>query len=188
MYDHHEHDHDGLWIRTEPSIDGTTFIVTLSIGADWSATLTPIRAFAYAGALLAAVADAEYDAAILSQMTKRLNLNLETASQLVLDMRGERPARTASGLTFVPGVSQARQHAFIILEREVDGERVQMAQLDAPAARRHAMHVLEAPVQADLDAAYLKILRGSIGLDEAKARGVVEDIMNHRAEWTVADA
>ena len=177
-------DDEGLWIRTEPTLDGKAFVVTLSIDQDFAVTLTPTRALAYASALLAAVADAEYDAAILGQLTgRRLGLAIATASQLIVDMRAERPTRTASGLTFVPGVSRRAQHPFIILERE--GKSI--AQLEVSSARRHAMHVLEAPTGADLDAAYLKVLRGQVGLDENVARSVVEDIVHHRVEWAVAD-
>lgn len=176
-------DEEGLWIRSEPTHDGTAYVVTLSIDADFAVTLTPTRALAYASALLAAVADAEYDAAIVQQVMAALGLDLEHAFQLVNDMRAERPARAASGLTFVPGVSARAKHPFIILERE--GKPI--AQLEVGSARRHAMHVLEAPTGADLDSAYYKVLRGLVGLDEARARNVVEDIVNHRVPWVVAD-
>lgn len=177
-------EHGGsFWIRTEPTIDGSAFVVTLSISEDYAVTLTPARANAYAGTLLAAAADAEYDAAILAQMTGKLALTDETAGQLIVDLRKERTSRIAAGLTFVPGVSQRERHPFIRIEKDGEG----LGQLEVPAARRHALHVLEAVPVADLDAAYLKILRGMVGLDEPRAREVVQDIINHRPEWTVGD-
>lgn len=177
-------DHEGMWIRTEPSLDGLSYVTTLTIDQDYAVTLTPARALGYAETLLGAVAEAEYDAAILQQLTsKPLGIDVDVAGQLIVDMRGERPAREAAGLVFVPGVSQRAQHPFVQIMR--DG--TQIGQFDAPAARRHAMHVLEAPTAADLDAAYLRVLRGMVGLDENTAREVVEDIGNHRADWAVSD-
>lgn len=175
-------EHEGFWIRTEPTVDGRAYVVTLSIDQDYAVTLTPTRATQYAMALLDAVAEAEYDAAIFAQLSGKLGLDVETAGQLVVDMRQERVDHEAAGLMFVPCVSQRKQHPFVAIVR--DG--ITIGQLDLPAARRHAMHVLEAPTAADLDATYLKILRSTVGLGEERAREVVEDIGNHRAPWGVS--
>lgn len=175
----------GFWIRTEPTIDGKAFIVTLSFSDDHSVTLTPTRASAYGNALLAAVADAEYDHAILRQMSEKLGLPDHVAMQVVVDLRKERPTREAGGLRFNPGISQRKRHPFITV---VGSDGVEYGQLDADAARRHALHVLEAPPAADLDAAYLKVLRSLVGIDENKARQVVEDIGNFRQPWAVSDS
>lgn len=174
---------DSFWIRTEPTIDGSAFVVTLSITEDHAVTLTPARANQYAGALLGAAAEAEYDAAIVRQMTERLSLDMATTAQLIRDMRAERPTRIAAGLVFEPGVSQRKQHAFIRIVRDEQA----IGQLDVPAARRHALHVLEAVPVADLDAAYLKVLRGIVGTEENTARQVIEDIDNYRPSWGVSD-
>lgn len=176
-------DDEGFWIRSEPTLDGKAFVVTMSLDGDYAVTLTPTRANAYAGALLGAAAEAEYDAAVLRQITERLGLDDDVAGQIVIDLRAERPVRSAAGLTFVPGVSVAKRHPFITIER--DGEPV--GQFDTPSARRHALHVLEAVPGADLDAAYLKVLRGTVGIKEETARQVVEDIVNYRVEWSVSD-
>lgn len=174
---------DAFWIRTEPTVDGNAYIVTLSISEDHAVTLTPARANQYAGALLGAVAEAEYDAAIVQQMTDKLSLDMATTAQLIRDMRAERTQKLAAGLTFEPGVSQRKQHPFVMIVR--DGQPI--GQLDAPAARRHALHVLEAVPVADLDAAYLKVLRGIVGTPEGTARQVIADIDNYRQSWGVSD-
>lgn len=173
---------EGFWIRTEPTIDGATYVVTLSVNEDLSFTLTPTRATAYATKLLTAVAQAEYDAAVLHQMVS-LGLEAEVAAQLILDLRGDRVELEAAGLRFDPGVSARAQHPFIHFIWR--GEPI--AQMDTPSARRHALHVLEAPAAADLDALYLKVLRGQIGLDEGRARNVVAALADHYPTYSVAD-
>jgi len=47
-------------------------------------------------------------------------------------------------------------------------------------ARGHASHVMGAVVVADLDAAYHRVLIGAVGIEDAKARNVIEDIAKHR--------
>lgn len=181
MTDEHE---DGFWIHTEPTIDGKAYIVTLSLSEDFAVTLTPTRASAYASALLAAVADAEYDHAIFRQITEKLGLGDDVAAQMILDLRRERPLREAAGLTFISGVSARLRHPFVQVNGQ-DGQ--EYGQLDAPAGRRHALGVLEAVPTADLDASYYKTLRSLVNLDEGRARQVVEDIGNWRQDWAVSD-
>lgn len=174
---------DGFWICTEPTIDGKTYVVTLSMSEDLAFTLTPIRASAYATALLAAVADAEYDHAIFRQITEKVGMAEELAFQLVRDVRNERPQREAAGLKFIPGVSARKRHPFV----QVTSNNQEVGQFDTDSARRHALHVLEAVPAADLDAAYLKVLRATIGLDENRARQIVENVGEFREPWKVAD-
>lgn len=174
----------GFWIRTEPTIDGKAYVVTLSLSDDFSMTLTPIRATAYAGALLAAVAQAEYDHAILRQFREKLGVGDDVAAQMILDVRRDRPRLEAVGLAFIPGVSVRLQHPYI----QVNGrDGTEYGQLDAHAGRRHALGVLEAVPAADLDAGYYRALRSLVNLDEARAREVVEDIGAWRQEWMVSE-
>lgn len=42
------------------------------------------------------------------------------------------------------------------------------------------MYVLESVVVAELDSAYLRMLRSLVGLDEDRARTVVGDLVNFR--------
>lgn len=173
----------GFWINTEPTLDGKTYVVTLSVSQDFIVTLTPTRATAYASALLAACAQAEYDAAVFAQVTKRLRLGADEAVLLVQAMRGDRLPIHASGILFEPGVSERKKHPFVHFLKDGD----HLGQMDVPSARRHALHVLEAPANADLDALYYRVLRGFIGVDEPLARAAVGNIGEHREPWTVAD-
>jgi hypothetical protein len=174
---------DSFLINTEPSLDGKTYVVTLSLSDDFALTLTPPRAMAYSNGLLAAVADAEYDHAILRQVTEKLGLDERTAMELVADVRKDRPAREAAGLRFVSGVSQRLREPFVQVQGVVSDRPY--GQLDAAAARRHALHVIEAVPAADLDAGYYRTLRSLVGVDEGVARQCVEDIGAHRQPWTV---
>ena len=44
-----------VWIRTEPALDGSGYMVTLSVGEDSIVHLTPERAFTYARTVMAYV-------------------------------------------------------------------------------------------------------------------------------------
>lgn len=180
---HEGDDRAGFLIATEPSIDGKTYIVTLAVSPDFIITLTPVRASAYASALLSAVAQAEYDAAIYAQITSRLGLDHNDAAMIVKEMRADRTPIEASGLRFEPGVSQRKKHPYVHFYKDDH----MLGQMDVPSARRHALHVLEAPAAADLDALYLKVLRGQIGLDEHVGRQVVANLGEHREPWSVSD-
>ncbi|MGH3813433.1 MAG: hypothetical protein ACRDUV_13425, partial [Pseudonocardiaceae bacterium] len=172
---------DSVWIKSEPTVDGTAYVVTLEASDDVAVTLTPERALRYAWGVLDAAHRASYDAAVLAQLTSvgRQQLSVETVAQMVIDMREDRPpldeAATAP-LRFEPGVSQAKQHPFLGIY--LNGER--LGQWAVADAREHAMAVLEAVVVADLDGGYYRALTGLVGLEEPRARNVVADIANHR--------
>lgn len=173
----------GFLINTEPSADGKAYVVTLAMSPDFILTLTPVRASAYASALLAACAQAEYDAAVFAQITSRLGLGVDEAVLLVQAMREDRLVIEASGIVFVGGVSERKKHPYVHFLK--DGELI--GQMDVPSARRHALHVLEAPAAADLDALYLRVLRSLIGVPEDVGRSVVANIGEHREPWAVSD-
>lgn len=173
-----------IWIQTEPSLDGSTYTVTLSLSEDYAVVLTPARARAYAEALLGAAGEAEYDHAILGQLTSGMDMPLEVAAQLVSDIREGRKPRIAAGLEFVPGVGMSSEEAFVEIQRM---EGASLLQLSVPASRRHALQVLEAVPAADLDARYYKVLRSTAGVDEQVARKVVGDLQEWREEWSVAN-
>ena len=169
---------DSVWIRTEPSVDGKTFMVTVEFTEDRSITLDRQGAFEYAHAILTAVQYAEYDAAVYQQMKSRIP-DEQTAMQLVVDMRAERPEPDFSNyapFALAPGVSMWSGKAF--LRVMLDGKTAGQWELDA--AREHAMMAIEALIVADLDNAYLKILKGLVGLEDEKARQVVADLVRFR--------
>lgn len=171
---------DSVWIRTAPTVDGSGYVVTVEASADRAVVLTPDRALRYASAVLGAVQRAEYDAAVVRQLTAVLSDKSE-AARMVIDLRGARPpldVEATAPLAVEPGVN-SRHEPFLHLR--VDGELD--GQWTLPDARQHALTVLEAVGAADLDSGYYRALRGSIGLEEGEARAVVEDV----AKWRPAD-
>jgi hypothetical protein len=164
-----------VWIRTASDITGT-YRVVLEIDDDTSHGLTREGAQAYATAVLAAVARAEYDAAVIRQITTIADLG--TAGMLVTAIRADRPPITwPTPLTLIPGVSAATRAAFlhIAIRTKVIG------QWTIPDAREHAAAVLEAVEVADLDGGYLMALRSSpLSIDEIVARAMINDLAKYR--------
>lgn len=170
----HDTNQGQVWIRTAPT-PGGTYRVTLEIDDDTAQVLGRGWAQIYASAILAAVARAEYDAAVIRQMTAVAGQTAAVA--LVAQMRADRPPITwPTPLTLDPGVSAATGAAFlhILIKGEIVG------QWTIPDAREHALAVLEAVEVADLDGAYLRALRSSCGVDEHQARVVVDGMAEHR--------
>lgn len=167
-----------VWIRTEPDLDGT-YRPVLEIDDDTSYPLTADSAAIYANEILRAAAIAEYEAAVVAQMTKVSGGDATTAAQVVGDLRGDRPDTTPlTPLRLIPGVSAFTGEAFLIVE--IRGQQV--GQWTTAAAREHALFALEAVHVADLDSAYLRWLRSGPAVDEPRARAVVEDLANFRGE------
>lgn len=168
-----------VWVGSEPAVDGSEYVVTLSIDDDHSIVLDRERAVEYVWALLTIVGCSEYDAAVLGQVTRKMGLGLDVAGQLILDLRKDRPpvdADATKPIKFEPIVSQRTHRP--LLHLRVDGELV--GQWEVSDARQHALHVLDAMVVADLDGAYYRCLTGLLGVEEPRARNVVEDVGNWR--------
>lgn len=170
-------DSQSLWIRTEPRLEGGGYFVTVSWAEDYIVRLDPAQCLHYVTTLVRAAQQAEYDAAVLKQLTK-IGVPLPEATlTLVNDLRQDRPPLddAAPGLRYEPGVTQALKPFLKVL---IHGE--EFCTMDLPPMRRHAMHLLEAPDAADLDSAYRSMLVGAIGLDSSTADNVVADIANYR--------
>ena len=168
-----------VWLRTTADENGA-YRCTLEVNDDVALFLDRAGAAAYAYNLLNAVAIAEYDAAVLAQLTSMSNQ--EAAVQIVVDLRKDRPeGRQYGPLQFMPGVNQ---HGKPFLTVHL-GETV-LGQWSLPDARTHALHALESVLVADLDSAYLRLLRGAVGVDENTARNTVDDLINHRPDDTSA--
>jgi len=170
---------DAIWIKTEPTPDGKSFVVTVDFSADCSVTLTPDQTTAYAKDVLTAVQRAEYDAAVMRQLTPMTDK--VTAFQMVQDLRGDRPelAHTAP-LELEPGVAMDGDgesfRPFIRLG--LNGET--FGQWDTETARGHALGMLEVTIAADMDAAYARALVALIGVERNVAMNVVGDLARHR--------
>ena len=171
-----EKEETAVWIKTEPTLDGQGWMVTVEVNEDTALTLDRESASGYAYAVLGAVAHAEYDAGVLRQMSERIDER--SGMQLVIDLRKDRAPldQTALGpMRLVPGVT-AQHKPFLTLE--INGDPV--GQWTIPDARTHALNVLEAIIVADLDGDYLRCLRGVVGLEEPVARNIVDDLQNWR--------
>jgi hypothetical protein len=165
----------GVWIRTTPDTFGT-YRCVVELDDDTSHPITRDTAPAYARAILQAVSAAEYDAAVIRQMTQGSGLGRESAVCLVRALRGERPPIAwPSPLRLEPGVSAAAGEPFLAVW--IHG--VAVGQWTVGQAREHAAGVMEAVEVADLDGGYLRALR-AVDVDMANARAVVGDLGNHR--------
>lgn len=168
-----------VWIKTEPSIDGSTYMVTIEFSDDRSIPMTPDTAPRYAMTILQAVARAEYDAAVYRQLGKLIS-DQNSVAQLIVDLRKDRPDvdQSATGpLRIEPGVNRDGEP---FLHVHIDDELI--GQWTMQGAREHALTALEATIEADLDSGYYRSLAGLVGLEEARARQVIEDLANHREE------
>lgn len=160
------------------------YVATISVGADHIRTLTPADALAHAAAVLDAGQRAEYDACVVRQMTDRgSGIGVEATAMLVAELRADRPPLDEQALAplGLDGGVNSKHEPFVAVS--VHGKRV--GQWTPADCRRHALAVLELVAAVDLDSAYLRSLRGVVGLSERVARNVVSDLVNYRPTWDV---
>lgn len=162
-----------VWVRTQPSASGRTYVVTIDFTDDLSRTLKPTEASEHARYVLAAAMQADHDAAVFRQLSDH-GLELEAIAETVRALREDRPPlRTAQReLTLEPGVNP---EGGPFIRVSLDGQAI--GQWTVADARSHAQGVLEAVHAADLDAAYYRHLVGVVGLDEPTARAAVGDLL-----------
>lgn len=172
---------DNVWVKTEPSVDGTTYTVTIEASPDVAVVLDHDRAARYAWGVLDAAHRADYDAAVLRQMRDKLGVDLRTIAQLVTDMRADRPPLDDAGtypLRLEPGVAADGGHGFLRLS--IGDDREPVGQWTTEDARQHALHVMESVKVADLDAGYRRALVGIVGVSDSTAQQAVGDLANFR--------
>lgn len=168
------------WVRTEPTLDGKSWMVTLEFDQDKALALAgSTQVFGYVTGVMDACGRAEYDAAVYHQMTDldKGEGSEQRALHIVRDLRQDRPDLPVFNgvLALEPGVN-ARREPFLTLKWNDEP----FAQWETHNARQHAMHILDAFVVADHDAAYLRYLRTNIGLEEGVARAVVAKLADFR--------
>ena len=166
-----------VWIKTEPSLDGSTYVVTVEVSEDRAILLTPETSPRYALTILQAIARAEYDAAVFKQLGAIIP-DQRAVAELIVDLRKDRPDIDTSAtkpLEIEPGVNSKGKPFLSVL---IDGEKV--GQWTMADARKHALVAMEAVVVADLDSGYYRALNGLVGLDEGRARNVVDDLQYYR--------
>lgn len=142
--------------------------------------LSPGDAAAYAAELTWIVAAAEYDAAMLAQLTE-LEVPRRLTGQLIRQVRADRRPileSATSPLRFQPIVSSLTGKGRIVCTL---GE--QEWTWDLATARQHLLHVMEVTAQVDLDLAYGTHLTGIVGLEAERARKVVV-MLRHFMEST----
>lgn len=174
----HEQEPDCLWVGSEPSPDGKTYMVTLTMGEDTAVVLDRDRATRYIWALNSAINYAAYDAAVVAQMRSKPGLPIEAVGQLIVELRSDRPPiddEATAPFRFDPLIASKSLQP--LLHVYMRGKPLGQWTLDA--ARQHIRHVMEVLATADLDAAYHRCLVGVIGIESPRARNVVMDL----AEW-----
>ncbi|MFF5958454.1 hypothetical protein [Streptomyces luteogriseus] len=111
------------------------------------ALLTPTKTLATARDLMAAAAHAESDIAFLQMCREELRLDEQTAGQMLLDIRGRRPAPptpAALRIQAVAGYNTRRPYVHI-------ARGSQTGSLTPDEAREMAQHWTEAAVAAQID-------------------------------------
>jgi hypothetical protein len=171
----HDHDHDGkVWVRSIPD-DAGRYHVVLEIDADTSQALDGAKVWLHARAVLAAVAQAEYDAAIMRQLGGTA-ADDEHAARVVGHLRARRDLLAwPTPLALLPGVSAFTGEPFLHVRIR---DRV-VGQWTPADARDHAMGVLELDCVAGLDREYLSVLREA-RVEDHKARVLVDNLAAHR--------
>lgn len=164
-----------VWVRTAPVPDRTTYTLAIELTPDRAVPIPGERAAgAWSRAVLRAVAEAEYDAAVLRQVAS-LGLTAEHGIRIVQDLRARRtavrwPARDAFRLD--PGVSAFTGLPF--LHVVIDGKPC--GQWTTRAARAHALAVMEAAVVCELDSAYRQVLVTEVGAGDDLALRAVDGL------------
>lgn len=167
----------GVWIRTEPTLDGKSFIVSLEVDQDHSVHLNRGRSIKHALAVLTAVEYACMDSVIWKQMMEKVGKE-EVAARAIQDLRNDRPEidfSVSAPMSLQPLCSADGKPFLYVL---MDGKPV--GQWEVEDARAHALSALSAFAIADLDSSYYRYLRGTIELEEEAARGTIADLVRFR--------
>lgn len=172
-------DETTFWVSTVPTKKGHGFLVQIQLD-DLTVTLNEHRAMLYAAAVLRAAAYAEYDHSVYTQM--RARFDHDHAFSVVRDLQNERPPlelKDSEPLLFLPALQRDDARTPVVLIRSAS-EQKNLGTWALDQAREHAFVVVEAVAVSELDGAYLRTLRGTIGLDEDTARAVVGELSQHR--------
>lgn len=171
-------DSTSIWVTSDLAADQENYIATVHFTDDIShAFPTPESAVEYARAFLQAWGAAEYDAAVLAQLTQKLGMDREQAGRLLMHLRGRRrnPVSYAVGpITADPGVSAFTGKPFI--KCTVGKLQWQWAGADV---HQHTRHVLSVSSVIEFDTTYREFLV-EMDIEPERALAVVEDIASFR--------
>lgn len=167
---------DAVWVITDVSpLTGAYFVVVQCSNDRSFAPQDPVT---YGMTVLRACEYASHDAAVLRQLTKKLELPLQEAAEIVRLSRDERPpiddAATAP-LRFTPIVAARDGSPQILVHYGKD----ELTQWTPAETRSHALYVMQSTAVIDTDAAYRRFMQ-SISAETATA--VVADLINFRED------
>ncbi len=169
-----------LAVASEPDADGR-FGLTITLSGEPVRSLDSESAHAYVGELMYALACAEYDAAVLAQLTEVPGLHRALVGRTIRELRQRRRpilAAATAPLVLTPIVSASDRVPRMQVTCGDVGWQWEMSDV-----RQHVLHVLEVSVGVELDGLYLSDLQTDIGLDERRARGFVSLLREHRPDW-----
>ena len=174
-----------MWVRSQPDPVTGEFLLTIDYAEDASVALTFDEGITYAMSFLEALTKAEYQAAILNQMSDKMGQ--QEAMTLLMDFREATTNLLKAGpMALVPGVTIGNDKyvAFV----EVSPDRGDSWTWRADEVRDHTSGVLEIAHGVALDQTYYDVLTKVVGLPEASSRHIIMDLMNHRdAPWQDPD-
>jgi hypothetical protein len=165
-----------IWVSSE--VAGGEYAVTVTFSPDQVVSLPTDKALAYARAVIEYAHRAEYDAAILAQLIDKGGLPVKTAAEYIADsVRPYRdPIDTGTQLSLLPGISSDTMRPFLGIE--IDGKRI--GDWTVGDALEHGYAVLDTIAVAGLDHGYYKSLVERLGVDENRARAIVNSIAGFR--------
>jgi len=170
---------ESIWVKADVDLAGNYRLV-VEYNADTAETFDQPRATAYATEVFTAAAYAEYDAAVMAQMTKKLGLPMEAVAEVIRGLRADRPPLNQAALGLLrmePGIAARNMKPFLKCSLTCHPMEWQW---DPADANQHAGYVVQCYPVANLDSAYRRYLVGVIGIDQNRAMHAVEDLANWR--------
>ncbi|MFR9675856.1 hypothetical protein [Streptomyces sp. TR02-1] len=156
---------------------------TIAWGRDHSRILDKDAALAYASTIFDAAQRAEYDAAVVRQLTTLPDIDVDAAVGVLRDVWEDRPDLDSTAIApmlLQPGLNKREMRPGIVVHLD-DGDKPRtLGTWTVQQAREHATQVMETVWAVDLDSAYLRFLRGTMDLDAGTARAMISDLANHR--------
>jgi hypothetical protein len=163
-----------LSVISDRTFDGV-YVPTIAVDDRHLLTLDRDRALLYVAAWAEAIARAEFDAAVLAQLTG-IGIDEQMAvAVIVKDLRPDRPPIDTTGtaplrLEPILSVRTKRGQVAAYLGDE------HIIQLDAPTVYDHIAKVLPVVMTCDLDAAYRRFALGQLEQPEWRADAMVDDL------------
>lgn len=178
-----EHDHaHGVWVESDVATDNS-YVCTVHVSEDVSIPLTSGEAAAYALALVRQATHATYDAAVAAQIShlteaRGPEVTDHAVAVILKAIRAARPNSdgvTTGPVTFHGIVSAMNREPYV--NGSLNGEH--FTRWTPALAMRHALHVMEVAVAAELDGLYRTALMAEIGVKSAMAMAMVDDLYGY---------